>query len=164
MAARIGEVNYKISWKQGSKIHQKIVHINKFKLFVDSDSLPCHKVLTVLDQQVNQQDDPFIPDQFKLPDLSDTMKSELDNVFLQFSQKSLVTPHWQNIQSKVQLLHLFWSPVYINPVHIEAKFMEELDNLVYDGVIEEIDSLLCSTPIPVNKKDMSIRMLLITGN
>ena len=57
------EDNYKISWKQGSKTHEKIVHINKLKKpFVDSDVLPCHKVLTVLDQQANQEDDPFISD------------------------------------------------------------------------------------------------------
>ena len=49
MSAQNGEVNYKISWKQGSKTHQKIVHINQFKLFVDSDSVACHEVLTVLD-------------------------------------------------------------------------------------------------------------------
>ena len=82
------------------------MNINQFKLLVDSDSLPSHKVLTVLDQQVTQEDDAFIPDQLKGPDLSDTMKSELDNVVLQFSQQSLVTPHWQNIQSKLQLLRL----------------------------------------------------------
>ena len=64
MAARIGDM-YKISRKLGSKTCQKIVHINQLKRFVNSDSLPCHKVLTVLDQQANQEDDLFIPDQFK---------------------------------------------------------------------------------------------------
>ena len=80
MAAQIDEINYKIS----SKTHQRIVHISQLKLFVDSDSLPCHKVLTILDQQANQEDDPLIPDQFYGPDLSDTMKSDLDNVLSQF--------------------------------------------------------------------------------
>ena len=60
------------------------MHINQLKPFVDSDSLPCHKVLTVLDQQANQEDDPLIPDQYKGQDLSDTMKSELDNVLSWF--------------------------------------------------------------------------------
>ena len=33
---------------------------------------------------------------------------------------------------------------------------EELDNLLDHGIIEESDSLCCSPPIPVKKKDMSI--------
>ena len=33
VAARIGEVNYKISWKQGSKTHHKVVNINQLKPF-----------------------------------------------------------------------------------------------------------------------------------
>ena len=84
VATRIGEVNYKISWKQGSKTHHKVVHINQLKPFKKSDSLPCHKVLTVLDQNANREDYPFIPDHFKGPDLSDIMKSELDNALSQF--------------------------------------------------------------------------------
>ena len=49
VAARNGEVNHKISWKQCSKTHQKVGHINHFKPFVDSAFLPCHKILRVLD-------------------------------------------------------------------------------------------------------------------
>ena len=33
-----------------------------------------------------------------------------------------------------------WSPAYTIPVHIEAKFKEELDNLLADVIIEESDS------------------------
>ena len=84
------------------------------------------------------------------------MNSELDNVVLQFSQISLITPHWQNIRSKLQLLHLFWSPVYTIPVHIEAKFKEELDNLMDDYIIEESDSLWCSPPIPVKERYVNL--------
>ena len=37
---------------------------------------------------------------------------------------------------------------------------EELDNLLDDGIIEESDSLWCSPPIPVKKKDMSFRTVV----
>ena len=53
-----------------------------------------------------------------------------------------------------------WSPAYTILVHIEAKFKEELDNLLADGIIEESYSPWCSPPIPVKMKDMSIRIVV----
>ena len=124
------------------------MHINQLKPFVDSDSLPYHKVLTVLDQQVNQEDDPFLPDQFKGPDLSDTtMKSELDSVLPRFSSVFSNKPGNTSLAKhsiKTTTTTPIWSPAYTIPVHIEAKFKEELDNLLDDGIIEESDSLWCS--------------------
>ena len=79
--------------------------------------------------------------------------------FLYFSQISLVTPHWQNIRSKLTTTPI-WSPAYTIPVHIEAKFKEELDNLLDDCIIEESGILWCSPAIPVKKKDMSIRIVV----
>ena len=74
---------------------------------------------------------------------------------LNFLQISQVTPHCQNIRPKLQLLNL--SGLQLTPSQfIEAKFKEELDNLLDDGIIEESDRLWCSPPIPVKKKDMSI--------
>ena len=133
VAARIGEVNYKISWKQGSKTHHKVAHINQLKHLKKSDSLPCHKVLTVLD-------DPFIADHFKGPNLSDTMKSELDNALSQFPSVLSNEPGnttWAKHSFKTTTNTPIWSPVYTIPVHIEARFKEELDNLLADSIIEE---------------------------
>ena len=130
------------------------MHINQLKPFVDSDSLPCHKVLTVLDQQANQEDDPLIQDQYKGLDLSDTMKSELDNVLSWFPSVFSNKPN-NTISIKTTTTTQIWSPAYTIPVHIEAKFEDELDNLLDDGIIEESDRLWCSPPISV-KKDMLI--------
>ena len=149
VAARIGEVNYKISWKQGSKTHHKVVYINQLKPFKKSDSLPCHKVLTILDQKANQEDDPFIPDHFKGPDLSDTMKSELDSALSQFPSVYSNKPGNTTLAKhciKTSTNSPIWSPAYTIPVNIEAKFKEELDNLIADGIIEESDSPWCSPP------------------
>ena len=143
------------------------MHINQLKPLVDSDSLPCHKVLTVLDKQVNQEDNPFIPNQFMGPDLSDTMKSELDNVLSQFPSffsnkpgNTKLTKHSINKTTTTPM----WSPAYTIPVHIEANLKEELDNLLDNGITEESDSLWCSPPTPVKKKICQFVLSLITGN
>ena len=100
-----------------------------------------------------------MPDQFKGPDLSDTMKSELDNVLSQFSFVFTNKPG-NTISIKTTTTTQIWSPAYTIPVHIEAKFEDELDNFLDDGIIEESDSLWCSPPIPVKKKDMLILIVV----
>ena len=92
----------------------------------------------------------MIPDQFKGPDLSDTMKSKLDNVLSRFPSVFSNKPG-NTISIKTTTTTQIWSPAYTIPVHIEAEFVEELDYLLDDGIIEESDSLWCSPPIPVKK-------------
>ena len=77
--------------------------------------------------------------------------------FLLFSQIILVIPYRSKQPTTTTQI---WSPAYTIPVHIEAKIKEELDKLLDDGTIEERDSLWCSPPIPVKKKDMLILIVV----
>ena len=74
------------------------------------------------------------------------MKSEQDNVLSQFpsvfSNKPGKTMAKHSI--KTTITTPIWSPAYTIPVCIDAKFKEELDHLLDDGIIEESDSLWCS--------------------
>ena len=61
--------------------------------------------------------------------MSDTMKSEIDNVQFPtvFSDKPDNTTLAKHL-IKTTTTTPIWSPAYTIPVHIEAKFKDELDN------------------------------------
>ncbi len=46
------------------------------------------------------------------------------------------------------------------PLNVEDKFREELNSLLAQGIITESDSHWCSPPLPVRKKDGSIRIVV----
>ncbi len=53
-----------------------------------------------------------------------------------------------------------WSPSYTISFSVQGKFMEELDSLLSAGIIEPSQSEWSSPPIPVKKKDGSIRIVV----
>lgn len=162
IAEKLGDVNYSITHAEGRKSKPKAVHLNQLKKFVQA--LPCHKVLTVVDfESVDQPDGPFLPDHFKGPNLPESQKADLDSCFSKYSSVFSDTPgnttsayHSIKVTSDIPI----WSPSYTLPIHVERKFKEELDSLLQQGIIERSASDWCSPPIPVIKKDGSIRIVV----
>ncbi len=116
-----------------------------------------------MDDPGPEDGDFLMPDHFKGIDLSDDMMADLDKLLAQFSECLSDKPGHthlgtHSIQTTTELP--IWSPSYTIPANVEAQFKQELDNLLADGIIEESDSSWSSPPIPVRKKDGSIRIVV----
>ncbi len=160
--ARISDVNYKIGLIDGKSYHVKIIHINQMKKFVEDSSNPCYKVLAIIDNE-GIANDSLIPDSFKVPDLSPSQKKELDSCFSKYLRVFSDLPGCTTSAShkiKVSCDKPLWSPAYVLPLNVEDKFREELNSLLAQGIITESDSHWCSPPLPVRKKDGSIRIVV----
>ncbi len=154
------DVNYCISpvgCKTRSK--SKVVHINLLKEFK-----PNFQVFSVVAIHSNSDDilgktfSPSISPHLSL-DKQSSLHSLLSQHFAIFSEIpgcTETTSHCISVTSDNPV----WTPSYTIPVHVEKGFQQSVDELLTLGIIEPSQSRWSSPPIPIIKKDGSIRIVI----
>ncbi len=163
VVSQVTPVTYKVSWKDGTKTHYKVIHINQLKPYTHEPDSHCHKVLTVSEECAEYDPEYVIPDHFMGENLSPDQKSLIEKVYSH--NASCLTDIPGKTDNTTMSIHTtsnvpVWSPSYTIPVSVQGKFKEELDSLLSAGIIEPSQSEWSSPPIPVKKKDGSIRIVV----
>ena len=130
------------------------------KQFVEN--VECHRVLCIVD---SESDDAISHSLNPLADsdLTDAQQSELQSILSDFDHIFSDSPgHTTSASHSINVTQTtpLWSPNYSLPMAIESAFKQELDNLLECGIIVPSDSPWSFPPIPVRKKDGTIRIVV----
>ncbi len=147
----IGKVNYRIA-KPGATRHNRVVHVNSLRKFVDQYSI------NRLDVVVDDSE----PESIKLDgECVGFRQSDLDKLFDRFSG---LFSSGAGLTKVVQMSidtgtggPISQAP-YSVPLGIRAKVKAELDSLLEQGIIERSSSSWSSPLVPVRKPDGSLRL------
>ncbi len=113
--------------------------------------------VTVVDGESDESiDASIIPDSFKGKDWTSHEISDLDNCFSSNPGTTATTCHHLKLTSYLPI----WSPSYSIPLRLEKAFKSKLDNLLALGIIEPSTSQWSSPPIPILKKDGTVRIVV----
>jgi len=158
--SKLSGVTYSIVPSEGPKRKPKSVHVNQLKAFVEP--IACHRVLAIVDQG-GAVEETLMPEVFTGVDLSSSQETEVKaclkahQTILTNTPGATQSAHHSILVSDATPI---WSPSFTIPLHIESQFKAELDSLLEQGIVEVSNSNWSSPPIPVRKKDGSIRIVV----
>ncbi len=114
-------MTYKVSWKDDTKTHYKVIHINQLKPYTDEPDSHCHKVLTVSEECAEYDPEYVIPDHFMGENLFPNQKSLIEKVYSH--NASCLTDIPEETDITTMSIHTtsnvpVWSPSYTIPVSV----------------------------------------------
>ncbi len=157
IVARTSQVNYRvIPVCAQNKSKSKVVHVNLFKKFKQGSHV--FAVVAVHDdsQVISNSISSSISPELSLDHHSE-MSSLLSSYTSLFSDTTGCT---QTISHSISVTcdTPVWTPSYTIPAQVEKAFQTSIEELLALGIIEPSQSRWSSPPIPIIKKDDSIRI------